>query len=159
MSLPDLRRRMDELLKSGSKEDMIEALNLDYIAPDFDPAKAEKLLTATTSQRRKMDPMEFLRAKIHLLHNESLYDRITGPRVNCMLYGDKAEKRELRVGDQFEFGPYAFRMRGFAAGGRKDYRITLSYEHAPSALWLKRIVPTAIQRILMFRRNHERIIN
>jgi hypothetical protein len=158
LPLPELRNRMDELLKSGNKQDMIEALNLDYVAPDFDPIKAEKLLTASTSQRRKMDPMEFLRAKIHLLHNESLYDRITGPRVNCMIYGDNAEKRELRVGDRFELGPYAFRMKEFSAGGRKDYRITFSYEHAPSALWLKRIVPGFIQRILRFRRTHERIV-
>jgi hypothetical protein len=159
MSLPELRNRMEELLKSGNKEEMIEALNLDYVAPDFDPVKAEKLLTASTSQRRKMDPMEFLRAKIHILHNESLYDKITGPRVNCMLYGDNAEKRELRVGDRFELGPYAFRMKDFRAGGRKDYRITFSYECAPSTLWLKRIVPGFLQRILRFRRTHERIVN
>jgi hypothetical protein len=158
LPLPDLRHRMDELLKSGNKEDMIEALNLDYVAPDFEPAKAERLLTATLSERRKMDPMEFLRAKIHLLHNEALYDKITGPRVECMLYGSGAERRELRTGDRFDLGRYTFRMNGFTAGGRKDYRITLCYERAPSAFWLKKIVPGFIQRILRFRRTHERII-
>jgi hypothetical protein len=159
LALPDLRRRMNELLKSGDKEEMIEALNLDYVAPDFDPAKAEKLLTATVTERRKMDPMEFLRAKIHLLHNEALYDRITGTRVECLTYGEGAEKRELRVGDRFDLGRYTFRMTGFAAGGRKDYRITLSYEQAPSALWLKKIVPNFLQRILRFRRPHERVVS
>jgi hypothetical protein len=137
---------------------MIEALNLDYVAPDFDPAKAEKLLTATASERRKMDPMEFLRAKIHLLHNEALYDKITGPRVECMTYGAGAEKRELRVGDRFDLGRYALRMTDLAAGGRKDYRIALTYEQAPSALWLKQIVPNFIQRMLRFRRKHERMV-
>jgi hypothetical protein len=159
LALPDLRRRMNELLKSEDKVEMIEALNLDYVAPDFDPAKAEKLLTATASEHRKMDPMEFLRAKIHLLHNESLYDKISGPRVECMIYGAGAEKRELRDGDRFDMGRYSFSMTGFAPGGRKDYRITLSYERAPSAFWLKKIVPNFLQRILRFRRTHERTVS
>jgi hypothetical protein len=159
LSLPELRHRMNELLKSGNKEEMIEALNLDYVAPDFDPAKAEKLLTATASERRKMDPMEFLRAKIHILHNEALYGKITGARVDCMTYGEGAEKRELRVGDRFDMGRYSFRMTGLIPGGRRDYRITLTYEQVPSALWLKKIVPNSLQRILRFRRNHERTVS
>jgi hypothetical protein len=158
LPLPALRQRMDKLLKSGDKTEMIEALNLDYVAPDFDPEKAERLLTATASERRKMDPMEFLRAKIHILHNPTLHEKITGPRVDCLTHGKGAEKRELRVGDRFDLRRYSFRMIGLTTGGRKDYKITLSYEQAPSALWLKQIVPGFIQRVLRFRRTHERIV-
>jgi hypothetical protein len=159
LSLTELRPRLEELMKSGDKVEMIEALNLDYVAPDLDPTSAEKILNSTSAERRKMDVMEFLRAKIHLLHNDALREKITGPRVSCMTYGTGAEKRELRIGDTIDLGRYSFRVSALTQGGRKDYRMTLSYEQVPSALWLKRIVPASIQRLLRFRRTHQRIVS
>jgi hypothetical protein len=159
LPLPELRRRLDELMKSGEKKDMIEALNLDYVAPDFQPARAERLLTASSSSRRTMNASEFLRAKVHLFHNKKLFEQLTGPRVSCLIYGAGAEKRELRPGNSIELGRYTFRVSDLIKGGRKGYQMTLSYEKVPSALWLKRIVPNSIQQLLRFRRSHERIVN
>ncbi len=158
LPLPDLKRRMDELLKSGNKAEMIEALNLDYVAPDFDAFKAEKLLTMPEAERRTRNVMDFLRAKIHLLHNDPLCAKLTEPRVSCLIYGSKGVKRELRVGERFDLGRYTYRIDSLEKGGRKDYRMTLSYDGAPSALYLKRIVPVAIQQLLRFRRSHERLV-
>jgi hypothetical protein len=158
LPLPELKRRMDELLKSGDKSEMIEALNLDYVAPDFDAAKAQKLLTLPEVERRTADVMEFLRAKIHLLHNDDLCAKLTGARVDCLIYGSEGNKLELRPGDRFDLGRYTYRVENLVKGGRKDYRLTLSYEGAPSALFLKRIVPGFIQQMLRFRRSHERLV-
>lgn len=158
LPLPDLRRRMDEFLKSGDKVEMIEALNLDYVAPDFDSARAEKMLTSAAAERRTMDVMEFLRAKIHLLHNDDLCDKLTGPRVTCLIYGTNGAKRELRPGDRFDLGRYSYRVVELTRRGRQDYRMTLTYQGAPSALFLKRVVPGSIQQLLRFRRSHERVV-
>jgi hypothetical protein len=158
LPLPDLRKRLDELQKGGDKQEMIEALNLDYVAPDFDSTRAEKLLTASPAEQRKMDPMEFLRAKIHLLHNDPLFHQLTSSSVRCNTYGPNAEKRDLRVGDRVTLGRYTFRLNELEKGGRRGYRMKLAYERVPSPLWLKRIVPRSIQRALRFRRSHERLV-
>ncbi len=159
LPLPELRQRMDELMKGGEKEDMIEILNLDYVAPDFQPARAERLLTASSSSRRTMSASEFLRAKVHLFHNKKLFEQLTGARVSCLIYGSGAEKKELRPGNSVELGRYTFRVADLVRGGRKGYQMTLSYEKVPSPLFLKRIVPNSIQRLLRFRRTHERVVS
>ena len=106
-----------------------------------------------------MNASEFLRAKVHLFHNKKLFEQLTGPRVSCLIYGAGAEKKELRPGNSVELGRYTMRVSELTKGGRKDYRMMLDYEKVPSALWLKRIVPISIQRLLRFRRSHERIVS
>jgi len=43
-------------------------------------------------------------------------------------------------------------------GGRKDFKLGLSYERVPSPLFLKRLVPGSVQRTLRLRRSHERVV-
>ncbi len=157
LSIPDLRRKMEEL-QQGSKEGTIYALNLDYIANGFDSTQAEKILATPVGERRKANPLEFLRAKAHLLHNDQLFDKLIQPRIRFIAYGRQVDKRELHVGSEVKIGRYTFRVTDLSPGGRKEYRLVLAYYKVPSPLWLKRIVPGSIQSVLRLRRSHQRVV-
>jgi hypothetical protein len=94
-----------------------------------------------------------------LLHNDTLYQALTGPRIECSLYGADPGKCELRPGAQVRFGRYVFEVKELAKGGRRDGRLVLAYEKVPSFLWLKNLVPGPLQRLLRLRRGHERVVN
>lgn len=158
LPIPELSERLRQLQSNGDKDQVIYALNLDYVARDFDPNKASRLLSAAPSDRRRIDAMEFLRAKAHLLHDDTLYHRLSRPRVSCLSYGPNAQKRELREGTEVAIGRYQFKVEKLASGGRKDYRLVLSYERVPSVLKLKELVPSWLQQALRFRRAHERLV-
>ena len=159
LPLDGLRSRLDQLSKSASKEDQILALNLDYVARDLDPAAVEKILTTPVESRGRIRGMEFLRAKAHLLHNPELSRRVTSPKVVYKIFGDGAQEKELRAGTRIKLGRYGFRVEDLRKGGRKDFCLELAYEKVPSPLWLKRIIPRAIQKTLRLRRTHERIVS
>jgi len=158
LPLPALHEELEKLQKSGNKDEMIFALNLDYAARNFSPTRAEKILTASVAERRKDEPMEFLHAKIHLLFDDTLYQRLTAPRVSCILFGQGGAKRDLRRGNRVRIGHYHFAVTDVALGGKKDGRLVLSYERVPSRLGLKTMIPGFLQRALRFRRCHERLV-
>lgn len=158
LSLPALHEQLEKLQKSGNKDEMIYALNLDYAARNFSPARAEKILTASLVERRKAEPTEFLHAKLHLLFDDTLYHRLTEPRVSFLLYGQAEAKRDLRKGSQVKVGRYQFTVAEVTLGGRKDGRLVLAYERVPSKLGLKTLVPAFLQQVLRFRRRHQRVV-
>jgi hypothetical protein len=158
LPLPELRHRLDELAQGGNKDEQIYALNLEYVAKDMEEARAERLVTSAPQERKKFAAIDFLRAKVHLLHNEKLAKRLTGACVQCKTFGLNAQEQELRQGSKVQLGRYEFRVDEFARGGRKDFRLGLTYEKVPSPLFLKRLVPGSVQRALRLRRSHERIV-
>jgi hypothetical protein len=158
LSLSDLRARLEYLAKEGTKEEQIYGLNLEYVSKDMEEGRAERLIMAPPTERKRLPAMDFLRAKVHLLHNEKLRKRLGGPSVACKTYGASSQEQELRPGSKVRIGKYEFRVDELKKGGRKDYRLGLSYETVPSPLFLKRIVPSGVQRILRMRRRHERIV-
>ena len=125
----------------------------------FPSEEATKLLSSTPVQRKTANAGDFLRAKIHLLHNPTLFDQLTDPLVSMNLYGVKGEKRILEKGGLIHLGPYLFRVGDMGSEGRKDCRVELSYEKAPSPLGLKRVIPAPIQRLLRFRRSRKRVVS
>lgn len=158
LTLPELRIRLEELINDGSKEEKVEALNYEYAGSEFEASRAEQLLSSSVKERRRMDPKEFLHAKIHLLYNPLLCNQFTVPTVRCNIYGTKARKRELRAGSRVNLGRYTFRVDALAPGGRKDFVIKLTYERVPSILWLKYIVPAFTQKLIRFRRSRKRVV-
>jgi hypothetical protein len=157
-TLPELRSRLEELTTQGDKEEKLEALNYEYAGSGFEASRAEQLLGSSVKERRRIDPKEFLHAKIHLLYNPLLYNQFTVPTVRCNIYGTKARKRELRAGSSVNLGRYTFRVDALAQGGRKDYVLHLAYERVPSILWLKNLMPAFIQKLIRFRRRRKRVV-
>jgi hypothetical protein len=158
LPLPQLGERLEELTKNGTKDEQIYALNLEYGAKDMEEPRAERLLTSVPSERSKFPVLDFLRAKVHLLDNEKLRRKLTGPSVRCKVYGRRAHEFDLRPGSKVQLGRYEFRVDELTKGGRKDFKLGLTYEAVPSPLFLKRIVPGSLQRALRLRRTHERIV-
>jgi len=158
LSLEDLREGLEYLAKEGSKDEQIYALNLEYVARDMDEALVERIIIAAPAERSKFGPLEFLRAKVHLLHNDKLNKKLTGPTVDCKIYGVDSREYELRYGSKIKLGRYEFRVDELGMGGRKDVKLGLTYENVPSALFLKRFIPGRIQRALRLRRSHQRIV-
>ena len=159
MRLEELRRALEQYSDEGSKEDKIYALNLDYMAKNFDGKEAERILTLPSADRRKVAPLDFLRAKAHLLSNDSLRRKLTEARVHLVGYGRGAERKDLQPGGAARIGRYGFVVRDVVRGGRKDIRLMLYYDRIPSLFGLKTLLPDAFQRLFRFRRSSERLVS
>ena len=157
--LDELKRALDELPTSGSKEDKIYALNLDYVARNFDAARAEALLLSPPEKRRALPALDFLRAKAHLLSNADLRRRLMDSRVHLVGYGRHAERKDLQPGSLIRIGPYALVVRDIQKGGRKDARLLLYYESVPSLLGFKSWLPGRLQRAVRLRRSSQRVVS
>jgi hypothetical protein len=159
LDLEELRRKLDAFADSGTREEKIYSLNLDYMAKNFDPQQAERLLTAPLAERRRLPALDFLRAKVHLLGNDELRRRLTEPRIHLTGYGKAAERRELTPGTALRLGRYGFVVKEVARGGRKDVKLLLHYSRVPSLLGLKAVLPSRFQRIFRLRRSSQRLVS
>jgi hypothetical protein len=155
----ELRRALDDLAEHGTKDEKIYVLNLDYVAKNFDPAEAERLLAAPVAERKRLLALDFLRAKVHLLSNEGLRKSLTEPRAHFVSYGKDAERKELQAGSLVRIGPYRFLVQSVLPGGRKDARIVLHYDRVPSLLGLKVWLPDRFQQVFRFRRSSHRVVS
>ena len=158
MGMDELRRALESYSDNGSKEEKIYALNLDYMAKNFDPAQAERILTAAPAERRRAQALDYLRAKVHLLSNDALRRKLTEARVQMVGYGKGAERKDLAPGAQGRIGRYGFIVKDVARGGRKDVRLVLYYDRVPSLLGLKKLLPDAFQRVFRLRRTSQRLV-
>jgi hypothetical protein len=158
LDLDELRRALADMSSEGSKENKIHALNLDYVARNFDAAEAERILSTPPSARRRIPPLEFLRAKTHLLSNDELRKTLAEPRLLLTTYGEDATKVGLSPGDAAQVGPYRFLVKDVSRGGRKDVRLSLYYDGVPSLLGLKSWLPDVFQRAFRFRRSSQRLV-
>jgi hypothetical protein len=158
MDVDQMRRALDAYSDSGTKEEKIWALNLDYMAKNFDPAEAERILASGPGERRRIPAIDFLRAKAHLLSNDTLRRRLTEPRVQLVGYGKGGERKDLAPGAAARIGRYGFLVKDVLRGGRRDVRLVLYYDRVPSLLALKTILPDAFQRAFRMRRTSQRIV-
>jgi hypothetical protein len=159
LELEELRHTLEAFSDSGTKEEKIYALNLDYMAKNVDPGQAERLLTAPAAERRRVPALDFLRAKVHLLTNEGLRRKLTEARVHLVGYGKAAERKDLEPGTAVRIGPYGFVVKELARGGRKDLRLVLLYDRVPSLFGLKTLLPRAFQRVFRLRRSSQRVVS
>jgi hypothetical protein len=125
---------------------------------NFDTAQAERILNASPGERRRISALDFLRAKVHLLANATLRQRLTETRVQVNTYGKDAARKDLTPGMRVRIGPYGLQVRDILRGGRKDVRIVLTYERVPSTLGLKTVLPSWFQRLFRLRRRSERTV-
>jgi hypothetical protein len=158
LEIDELGRALDALTSSGSKEEKIYALNLDYVARNFDSAQAERILQTPPSERRALPAIEFLRAKMHLLSNPELRKRLLEPRVHLMGYGRGAERKDLLPGSRVRIAHYGFIVKDVSRGGRKDVRLVLYYDRVPSLLGLKNWLPDGLQQLVRMRRSSQRVV-
>jgi hypothetical protein len=157
--LDRLRKALHQYTNEGSKEEKIYVLNLEYMAQNFEAKEAEQILRTARSERSRVSPQDYLRAKTHLLGNDTLRKSLTDPRVHVVTYGKDPVRRDLAPGSRVKIGPYGFIVTEVTPGGRKDARLVLYYDTIPSALGLKTWVPDAIQRVFRLRRSHERVVS
>jgi hypothetical protein len=158
LDLDELRRALAELSSEGSKEHKIHALNLDYVARNLEGAEARRILTTPPASRGRIPPIDFLRAKTHLLSNDELRKALTEPRVHLTTYGANAGQQDLVPGSAARVGPYTFVVKDVARGGRKDVRLLLYYDRVPSLMGLKTWLPDRFQRAVRFRRSTQRLV-
>jgi hypothetical protein len=159
LPLDDLKHTLEDLAEHGTKDEKIYILNLDYVAKNFDPLEADRILSLPAAERGRVSALDFLRAKVHLLSNESLRRSITEPRVNMVAYGKDAGRKELRAGTHVRIGHYGYLVQDVVRGGRKDARIVLHYDRVPSLLGLKSWLPDRFQQIFRFRRSSQRVVS
>jgi hypothetical protein len=158
LGIDDLRRTLEAHADDGTKEEKIYSLNLDYMAKNMTAHEAERILTLAPADRRRLQAVDFLRAKAHLLGNDALRHKLTDPKVQVTAYGKDASRRELVPGSTVRIGRYGFVVKDISRGGRKDARMVLYYDRVPSLLWLKTVLPDAFQRAFRFRRSSQRVV-
>ena len=158
LGLDALRAALDRATDSGSREEKIHALNLDYMAKSMSADEAVKILTRPVSERAHLAALDFVRAKAHLAYSDSLRERLLTPRLLLATYGRDAVRREVHSGDSVRIGRYGFVVRELAPGGRRDYRVVLYYDRVPSLFGLKTILPSRFQRLFRFRRSRQRAL-
>jgi hypothetical protein len=158
LGIDELKKAIHEFNTTGGKEEKIYALNLDYMAKNFDPQDAERFLTSSPAERHSLAALDFLRAKAHLLTNDALQKKLLQPRVHVVTYGKQPERRELTAGSNVRIGRYRFVVGEVARGGRKDARVPLFYERVPSLLGLKTLLPAAFQRVFRLRATSQRVV-
>ena len=158
LGLDEMREYLERATDSGTREEKIHALNLDYMAKSMSPEEAERILVRPPSERAQTAALDFVRAKTHMAFSDTLRERLLTPRVNLATYGRDAERREIRAGDSLRIGRYGFVARELAPGGRRDYRLVLYYDRVPSLLGLKTILPDRFQRLFRFRRSRQRAL-
>lgn len=158
LSLEDLRKAIQRLTAEGNKDEQIYALNVEYIAQNFEAKEAEHLLKSQPHERRKLAPLDFLRAKAHLLFNDNLRKELTEPRLQVATYGARAERKDLKPGAVVRIARYGFIVKDVVKGGRKDVKLLLYYDRIPSVLGLKSWLPDILQRTFRLRRTQQRIV-
>jgi hypothetical protein len=154
-----MRRALETATDSGTREDKIHALNLDYAARGLEPQEAERILARPPAERGALAAVDFVRAKAHLAFNETLRHRLLEPRVQALVYGKDAGRRELAPGTSLRVGGYGFVVREIGRGGRKDVRVVLYYDRVRSVLGLKNLLPDFFQRAFRFRRSRQRVVS
>jgi len=159
LGFDELKRTIEKYADEGSKEEKIYALNLDYMAKNMTGPEAERLLTTAPAERRRVSAMDFLRAKAHLIGNDSLRRKVTEPRAQLGGYGKEGGRKELVPGATVRIGRYGFVVKDVSRGGRKDARLSLYYDRVPSLLGLKTLLPDVFQRAFRFRRSSHRIVS
>ncbi len=159
LGLEELREKIETATDSGTREEKIRALNLDYMAKSMSAADAERILTRPVAERSRLPPIDYVRAKTHLALSDALRERLLEPRLHLATYGRDAVRRVVKQGNTVRIGRYGFAVREVAREGRKDARLVLRYERVPSLLGLKTIVPSFLQRVLRFRRSRQRTVS
>ena len=158
LGLDEMRRSMETATESGTREEKIHALNLDYLARNMRPQDAERILLRPVAERSRVAAVDFVRAKAHLAFNDALRQRLGEPRVHVVTYGKDPVRRALTPGTSVRLGRYGFLVEEVGQGGRKDARLVLHYDRVPSLFGLKTILPDAMQRALRFRRSRHRVV-
>jgi hypothetical protein len=159
LPLDELRKAFDDIAAKGTKDEKIFALNLDYMAKNLDPKEAERILTTPVGARRSLGATDFLRAKAHLLSDETLRKALLEPRLQMVGYGRGSERKELKPGTAVRIGQYTFLVQDVSKGGRRDVRLVLHYDRIPSLLGLKSWLPDRFQQIFRFRRSSQRVVS
>jgi hypothetical protein len=158
LSLDEVRRTLEAATDSGSREEKIHALNLDYAARSLQPADVARIV-GPASHRTRVPAIDFVRAKVRLSVDEPLRRQLLEPRVQAVTYGKAAARIELSPGGRLRLGRYGFVVRDVERGGRKDARLLLCYDRVPSLLGLKTILPGWLQRAFRFRRSGQRLVD
>ena len=159
LDLEELRKALHQASTKGEKDEKIYALNLNYMAANIDPGRAEQVLSADTFERAEISATEFLHAKAHLLVDPTLRNKVAEPHVQMTAYGKDAEKKDLVRGESARIGRYELEVKSLGKGGRKDGRLVLSYRRIPSLLGLKNLLPEGFQRVFRFRTTSWRVVS
>jgi hypothetical protein len=157
LPLEELRRALEAATDSGTREEKIHALNLDYAARSLQKDEVARIVGAGGG-RSRVSAIDVVRARVRLSLDEPLRRELLQPRVQAVTYGRAGTRLELTAGSRVRVGRYGFVVRDVERGGRKDARLLLRYERVPSLLGLKTILPGWLQRAFRFRRSGQRVV-
>ena len=159
LDLEALRKTIEAATDTGTREEKIRALNLDYMAKSMSAMDAEQILTRPVAERGRLPAIDFVRAKTHLALSDTLRERLLAPRLHLATYGREGTRSQVKPGDAARIGRYGFAVSDLALEGRKDARLALRYDRVPSLLGLKTILPGYLHRALRFRRSRQRAVS
>jgi hypothetical protein len=159
LGIDEVRRAIETATDSGSREEKIHALNLDYMAKGMSSQEAERILSRPPEERGAVPAVDFVRAKVHVAFNDTLREGLLAPRLHVSTYGREAARHEVGAGGRVRIGRYGFVVREIEFGGRRDARLALQYDRVPSLFGLKTILPDRLQRLVRFRRSRQRAVS
>ena len=159
LDLEELRQTIETATDTGTREEKIRALNLDYMAKSMSAQEAERILTRSPAVRALVPAVDYLRAKVNLTFSDALREKLLAPHLQVSTYGRDATRGEIRAGQGVRIGRYGFVVHELGRGGRRDVRLVLYYDRVPSLLGLKTILPDRLQRLLRFRRSRQRTVS
>jgi hypothetical protein len=159
LGLDETRAVLEAATESGTRDEKIHALNLDYAARALRPEEAERILVRPLAERGRLAALDFVRAKVHLAFDDALQKRLLEPRLQLVSYGKDGARRDVGPGAAVRIGRYGFLVQAIDRGGSKDARVSLYYDRVPSLLGLKTVLPDLFQRAFRFRRSTQRVVS
>ena len=82
-----MRQAIEAATDSGTREEKIHALNLDYAARSLSAGGGGADPHPPAAERAMLPAVDFVRAKVHLALNDTLEERLLEPRLQLVTYG------------------------------------------------------------------------
>lgn len=152
MDVRDLGRHLERLERSGTDDEIIAATDLKYYCSNMDVDHIKNILRAREMERMDIDAKEFLMAKVYVSLAPDLVQEMTEQRITISIPNRNMIRAQLQEGQSYDLGRYRVRVVALRKDSPTTARLVLEYTRMPSTLGLKRIIPSAIQRVIRCRK-------
>lgn len=147
-----LSKKLDEMEKSGSDEEIIAATDLKYYCSNLDAEKVKVILQAREMARMDIQAADFLKAKVYVALAPDMLEELTEHKVFLTIPSRNLIRAEVKAGQEYQLGKYRVRIVSAVKDSKFSARVVLEYISMPSTLGLKKTMPRALQAILRLRR-------
>jgi len=151
----DLERvaaRLTEMEREGRDEEIIVATDLRYYCSNLSIDQIRTIIQAREQDRSKVSALDLLHAKVYLSMAPDLMEELSEYRVLINIPSRNVVRATVEQGQEYRLDGYKVRIAEVEKDSRYSARVVMEYLAVPSLLGLKRLLPSAVQRTLRFRR-------